>query len=108
MNTATRANRAPTPTKPTRITSPFSPLGMASYPWPPSSRLPGLPTPIEYRLVDRRKMQIGGTDGLQRSACRAHPSRTGPAEGRRGEEDVQRHRLPAERQPARGRQEGLV
>jgi hypothetical protein len=42
----------------------------------------GLPTPVEYRVVDRGNMRIGGTDGLQRSAGRAHPPSPGPQEGR--------------------------
>src|SRR5262245_64226221 len=108
MNTATTANKADTPTKRSRITSALSDCVMASYPWPSSSCIPGLPTPIEYRLVDRRNMRIGGTDGLQRRTGRAHPSRAGPPKRDRGEEDVRRHRLPAERQPARGGLEGIA
>src|SRR5262249_31279232 len=108
MNTATKANKALTPTKRSRITSTLSDFVMASYPWPSSSCILGLPTPIEYRLVDRRKMRSGGTDGLQRSPGRAHPANTGPAQKRRGEEDVRRDRLPAQREPARRRQEGLA
>src|SRR5262245_53007227 len=107
MTTATRANKAGTPTMRSRITSALSDVVMASYPCPSSRCSPDLPTPIEYRLVDRRKMWIGGTDGHQRRTGRAHPPRTGPQEGHRGE-DVRRDRLPARREPARRRQEGLA
>ncbi len=73
MNTATRANRALTPRKRSRITSVLSVFVVASHPWPSSSCTLGLPTRIEYGLVDRRKMRIGGTDGLRRNLGRSHP-----------------------------------
>src|SRR6516162_5500993 len=57
---------------------------------------------IKYSVRDRqaapKTSHEGVTDGLQRSTCRAHPSRTGPAQGHRGEEDVRLGRLPAPRQ----------
>src|SRR5262249_17544526 len=59
MNTATRANNAPTPTKRSRITSTLSDFVMASHPWPSPNCLPGRPTPIEYRLVDRETCGSG-------------------------------------------------
>src|SRR5262249_30607940 len=95
MTTATRANKAGTPTMRSSSTSALSVFVMASHLWASSRCIPGLPTPIEYRLVARRKLRIGGTDGLQRRTGRAHPQRIGPPKRDRGEEDVRRRRLPA-------------
>src|SRR5262245_48226302 len=106
MKTATRANRADTPAKRSRSTSALPDVVMASHPWASSTCIPGLPTPIEYRLVDRGNMRIGGTDGLQRRTGRAHPQRIGPQEEHRGEEDVRLHLLLPQRQCPGGGLEG--